>query len=695
MVTPALAANYTATLEPTEVVWSPDGKALAWIEAGAVRVRKDGLEKELVRLSDLPARRVGRDGDAFGWTNRGVHEKTLQWIGARAMLLVKERGDLFEVPVDGKDGKWRQVTSTEQDERDPKVSPDGLRLAFGRGHDLYAMTLGDGHLTRLTNDGMATRLNGELDWVYPEELGIDSAYWWSPDSRSIAFLQFDTSSVMLYPQADLTVLRPVTEAERFPQAGTPNSRVRLGVVRAVGGGLRWLDTGALAEDLLARVDWMPNSAALLVRRLTRTQQKLTMVMTPVGGGRARVVLEESDPAWVNLRDDFAVLEGGKRLLWGSERSGYRHLYLLGLNGKVERQLTQGDWEVTGLDCVNADWVYFTSTEGSPPGRRMYRLRLDGSGKELLTPENGTHEVSVAPGCGQWVDTFSSLREPPRIELSGVGVWRKPNEKARDYAANEPEHLNFNGADGTRFYARLTKPAGFEAGRKYPVVVMVYGGPHAQRVRDQWRGADLDQALAAKGFVVWEMDGRGSVGRGHVFETPLYRRFGKQELADQLEGVRYLKSLAYVDGERIGVHGWSYGGFMTLTAMLNAPDVFRAGVAGAPVTDWRNYDTIYTERYLGLPGENEDGYKASSPLYAAGNLKGKLMIIHNFEDDNVLLQHTVRMVDALEQAGKQFELQIYPQKRHHVLGTVRGQMYETLVDFFVRHLQPAPPPAKTQ
>jgi dipeptidyl-peptidase-4 len=298
-------------------------------------------------------------------------------------------------------------------------------------------------------------------------------------------------------------------------------------------------------------------------------------------------------------------------------------------------------------------------------------------------------VSVAPGCSQWIDIFSSLSSPPRIELSGSSgsvPFKAPSAHALDYQLSPPEHSNFTGADGTRYYARLTKPVGFQAGRKYPAVVMVYGGPHAQRVRDQWRGADLDQALAANGFVVWEIDGRGTAGRGHVFETPLYRRFGKQELADQLEGVKHLLSLGFVDPQRVGIHGWSYGGFMTLTAMFNAGDVFRAGIAGAPVTDWRNYDTVYTERYLGLPSENEEGYRASSPLFAAGNLKGKLMIIHNFEDDNVLFQQSLRMADALQKAGKQFEFQLYPQKTHHVFGGVRAQMYETMVDFFVRTLQ---------
>jgi dipeptidyl-peptidase-4 len=303
---------------------------------------------------------------------------------------------------------------------------------------------------------------------------------------------------------------------------------------------------------------------------------------------------------------------------------------------------------------------------------------------------------MGPGGHFYLDTFSSVTSPPRTTLhagdgSELGVYREQNRRITpgneaEFEILPTELVSFKTADGTLLYARLIKPKGFETGKKYPAVVLVYGGPDAQGVRNAWMGADLDQVLAHKGFVVWQVDNRGSSGRGHAFETPVFRKLGSTELADQVAGVDYLVSLGFVDRARVGIRGWSYGGFMTLNAMLNAPDVFRAGIAGAPVTDWHNYDTIYTERYMGLPKDNPDGYLNSALPAQAKNLKGKLMIAHNLEDDNVLFQNTVQMIDALERAGQPFEMQVYTQKTHAVTGSEAGQLNAAMVDFFERNLK---------
>jgi dipeptidyl-peptidase-4 len=299
---------------------------------------------------------------------------------------------------------------------------------------------------------------------------------------------------------------------------------------------------------------------------------------------------------------------------------------------------------------------------------------------------------MGPTAEYYLDDFSSLTEPPRTTVRSIGgeewaVFRDADRKLIDnYLIQPREIVTFKAHDGTELYGRVIKPANFRVGEKYPAVVMVYGGPGEQTVRNAWEGADFAQVLAARGFAVWEMDNRGSSGRGHAFETPLYRRFGKTELADQLEGVRYLVAQGFVDPGRLGIYGWSYGGFMTLYSLLNAPDVFRAGIAGAPVTSWRNYDTIYTERYLGLPAENAEGYRASSAVEYAAKLKAKLLIVHNLEDDNVLFQNTLQMADALEQAGKIFHMVIYPQKTHGVSGQLRKQLLEETTDFFEKNLK---------
>jgi dipeptidyl-peptidase-4 len=429
-------------------------------------------------------------------------------------------------------------------------------------------------------------------------------------------------------------------------------------------------------------------------RTNRVQNRLELLSAAAGTGKTSRIVEEKDPYWVNLPDDPVFVSDGKQFLWLSERDGFRHLYAYSIDGKQVRQLTKGSWEVTGITGVDeaAERVYFTSSESSPLERQFYSIAMTGEGKARLSIGSGTHGIAMGPGARFYLDTFSSVASPPRTTLHAgdgkeLGVYRERNKRLiEDFEILPTELVSFEGPDKTLFYARLIRPAGFEAGKKYPAVVLVYGGPQAQGVRNTWMGADLDQVLAHKGFVVWQVDNRGSFGRGHAFETPVSRKLGVQELADQVAGVDYLISQGFVDKTRVGIRGWSYGGFMTLNAMLNAPEVFRAGIAGAPVTDWKNYDTIYTERYMGLPKDNADGYKDTALPPHANKLKGKLMIAHNLEDDNVLFQNTVQMIDALERAGKQVEMQFYTQKTHAVTGAEARQLNATMVDFFERNLK---------
>jgi dipeptidyl-peptidase-4 len=433
---------------------------------------------------------------------------------------------------------------------------------------------------------------------------------------------------------------------------------------------------------------------LLVQRTNRVQNQLDLLAADAATGAARLVLRETARAWVNVSDNTAILKDGRQMIWASERDGWEHLYLYSLDGKNSKQLTRGEWMVETLAGIDepARRAYYVSTEESPLERHLYRVDFNGKRREKLTRGSGVHSVSMSPDARYYIDTFSSLTEPPSRKIySSDGrewaVFRETDRGVADkYEILPAEIVKVKAADGEILYAKLIKPAGFDPARKYPAVVMVYGGPHAQSVENRWAGATFDQALAHRGFVVWQLDNRGTSGRGHAWEAKLYRRFGKQELEDQEMGVRHLISLGFVDAERIGIHGWSYGGFMTLYALLNAPDLFRAGIAGAPVTDWRLYDTIYTERYLGLPSENEEGYRLSSPVHQAGQLKAKLMMAANFGDDNVLFQNTFRMMNALTQAGKQFEMRIYPQKTHGVSGPERKHMLEAFAVFFEENLK---------
>jgi dipeptidyl-peptidase-4 len=465
-------------------------------------------------------------------------------------------------------------------------------------------------------------------------------------------------------------------------------------VPAVGGATRWLEIGDTRNSyLIARAGWMPDSRNVYVTRMNRVQNRLELFSIGVESKTPSEILHEADPFWINLSGDVKFLKDGKRFLWTSERDGYRHIYLYSNDGKDSKQLTKGEWEVRSIVAVDEKRVMYTSDEGNPLEEHFYSVKLDGSGKKRLDKTEGWHHISAPAGGGFYLDTVSTLKSPGRATLhSGegaeLGVYHEADTKEADEFEILPTELvKFKGADGTELYGRIIKPAGFQAGKKYPVIVSVYGGPDVMLpIQNRWTGIGMDQVFAHNGYVVWECENRGGQGRGHHFETAIFRNLGAAELADQLAGVKYLVSLGFVDEKRIGIHGWSYGGFMTLNALLNAPDVFRCGISGAPVTSWMNYDTIYTERYMGLPKENADGYKSTAVSAKAANLKAKLMLVHNYEDDNVLFQNSLQMTNALQNAGKQFEYMLYSQKTHGVSGPAADQMNASMLDFFERNLK---------
>jgi dipeptidyl-peptidase-4 len=689
---------------PGEPVCAPDGKTFLFRQRSQLRLYDVAKKqaRDLLDLGPLDAVAVTPpSAERYEWENRRVDEESLQWDARGKQVLYFSDGDIFLIDV--ADGQWKQLTKTAIAERDPKFSPDGKRISFRRNWDLYVMNLADGTETRLTANGSDALRNGGLDWVYPEELSLGTAYWWSPDAKSIAYLQFDVSKEPLYPHEDLRGSRPVYEPQRYPKAGENNPQVRLGVVAAIGGATRWLDVGDTVQaSLIARAGWS-DATHVYVVRTNRIQNQLEILLFDDASTAARVVnkevvYQEKDPFWINVEGDPVFLRDGKRFVWTSERDGFRHVYLFSVDGGEPKQLTRGTWvvsDVVGVD-ERAGRVYFRSTEDSPLERQLYSVKLDGTDKRRVTKGAGTHRVIMAPGCKTFLDVYSNLASPPEATLhtaagDAIAIYRPGDRRAQEQFDYLPtEIVEFKSRSGVTFYATLIKPAGFDPAKKYPVFVNVYGGPHAQAVRNAWPGFGADQVYAHKGYVVWQMDNRGTAGRGHAFETPVFRKLGTVEAADQREGIEHLISMGFVDPTRIGVNGWSYGGFMTLNLLLNANDLVRAGFAGAPVTDWRNYDSIYTERYMGLPADNQEGYAAAALPAQVGKLRGRLMMAHNVEDDNVLFQNTLQMISALEAAGKQFELALYPQKTHNVSGAAARQLETTMLDFFERSLKPAIP-----
>ena len=695
-VTVDAVVNSSRTRKPENpLAWSPDGSRFVFLKSGTLSTYDvpTGKEQHVIASSKLrDAAEKQEQARTTDWTNRRVSESDVQWFPDGKRLLVSEGGDLFVVAI--ANGSFDQLTRTRETEYDPKLSPDGHYVSFRRGPNLFSMEIESRKLNQLTKDGAETLLNGQLDWVYPEELELNTAHWWSPDSRSIAYLQFDVAHEPVFPQVFLLNPDGLLEPERYPKAGDPNAEVRLGIVPVQGGETRWMDLGEPRGNLLARVAWFPDSRSVSAVKLNRVQNRLDLFIADVATGKSHVVLHEEDSFWINVAAEPTFLSGGDQFLWTSERDGFRHIYLYGRDGQLQKQLTRGDWavdRVVGLDR-DGQHVFFTSSEESPLERQLYTVALDGTGKRKLTTGAGTHSISAGATPSYYLDSYSGLASPPRAVLyksdgTEVRNYRKPDDsEAKEYEILPTEIVKVPAADGTPLYARLIKPAGFQPGKAYPAIVMVYGGPGAQQVRDTWQGLSWDQVLAHKGFVIWQLDNRGSAGRGHKFESVLFRNMGANELEDQKRGIEHLISLGFVDRQRIGLYGWSYGGFMTLYTVTHAPGLIKAAIAGAPVTNWRNYDSIYTDRYMGLPGENEEAYRLTSPQTRAGDLQSKLLIIHNIEDDNVHFANTMQMADALEKAGKQFVMLVYPQKTHGVSGPARRHLLEETTSFFEANLK---------
>src|SRR6266699_3661218 len=657
------------------LIWTPDGKQLSYFEPkGAGREAKTELwvmdaataERKLLVAAEkleaiLPAN-TSRPTQATGLGRRAPAE--YQWAPDGAAILFQ--GPTALAWFDLKSQAARTLVSGKAPIADPKISPDGRFVSFVREHNLWLVSVADGKERGVTRGGTEEIRKGELDWVYPEELEIKTAYWWSPDSSAIAYLEMDERKVSQYPMVDFSSPSGEAEMERYPAAGGANPVVRVFVASLSGGEPRAMDTGGETDIYIPRVSWLNDSKHLAIQRLNRTQTILDLLIADAATSKTRAALTEKDPYWINVSDDLHFLKDGKRFLWSSERSGYRHVYLYDLEGKQLGQITRGDWEVTSLDAVDETkgLVYFTATEKSPLQRHLYVAAL-GGGFTRLTKEEGTHAAVFAPNASAFLDTYSNAATPARQDVHRaddtriVSINENKVAELADYHLAPMEFLTVKSRDGVQLNASMIKPPDFNPQKKYPVLVYTYGGPHAQVVRN---------------------------ARGHLFETPLHFRLGAQELSDQRDGVQYLKSLPYVDGNRIGIWGWSYGGHMTLHAMFEAGDDFKAGFAGGPVTDWRYYDSIYTERYLGLPQKNEKGYQDSSPVKYAAQLKGKLLIAHGTGDDNGHFANTLAVINGLIEAGKYVEVLPFPGRGHGVSDPpARRVLMKRVTQFFLDNL----------
>ncbi len=670
--------------------------AIDWMSVaaatGVVEPLFDSAKAEAA-LSALPG--VGADE-----ARRQVHSRDLIFNGAHSAAILTIADDLYAVNFS--DSRATRLTSSPGEEQEPTFSPDGSKVAFVRNHNLFVVDVRASRETALTSDGAAKILNGEMDWVYEEEIygrGTKRGYWWSPDSSRVAFLRIDDTPVSTYVTLDDINYDPKVETWQYPRAGDPNPSVKLGVARAGGGTTDWIDLSKYGpEYLVVRVDWAP-TGALIYEVENRTQSWLDLNSANVASSpiSIRTLLRETSSYWINSEDTTLPtwLKDGS-FLWLSGRSGWSHAYHYAADGTLLNQVTTGRWELRtlhGVDDSNT-WMYFSGTERSPIGSDIYRIRLDGTRLERLSKTPGTHDADFSRTFAYYIDTWSDISTPPQTRLhrndgSEVRALRENRVTAlAEYKLSTPEFLQVRTRDGFVMEAMMIKPPDFDPSRRYPVYQFTYGGPHAQQVRNAWNLQTMyHQLLAQRGVIVWVCDNRTASGKGVESTWPVFKNFGELELRDIEDGISWLKQQPYVDGSRIGIHGWSYGGFMTMYALTHSTS-FTMGIAGGTVADWRNYDTVYTERYMGTPQQNADGYRSSSPRWAASNLHGSLLLIHGAIDDNVHISNTMQLVYELQKADKPFELMLYPKSRHGVTDPalvrhLRGLMF----DFTIRHLNP--------
>jgi dipeptidyl-peptidase-4 len=604
--------------------------------------------------------------------------------------------------------KADRLTAQTGEEEVATFSPDGRMVAFVRENDLFVLDVASQREQALTTDGDLQILNGKLDWLYQEEIygrGQFRAYWWSPDSSRVAFLQLDERPVPEYTVVDHIPYRPALEVTDYPKAGDPNPLVKLGVARVASGDASWVDLSAYSatEFLIVNVAWSPDSQHIVHQVQDREQTWLDLNLAEVTNGRTRRVLRETTSAWVNENGNPIWLKDGS-FLWFSERSGFKHLYRYNTSGEMLRQITTGRWEVRtffGVDEAGG-FIYFSSPERSSIATDIYRIGLDGTGMTRLSQRGGTNRAIFNPDYSHFIGIWSNATTPTQVRLHRADgsevrvIDANPVPVLAEFRPSPPEFVQVKTRDGFVMDGMLIKPPDFNPSRRYPVYQFTYAGPGAAQVRDQWDGTEFmfHQVLAQHGVIVWILDNRSASGKGAESQWPVYGRLGELELQDLEDGITWLKQQPGVDSSRIVLSGWSYGGFMTAYALTHSTS-WSAGIVGAPVTDWRDYDTVYTERLMKMPQHNAEGYRRTAPRFAADRLSGRMLLIHGTMDDNVHVQNSIQFAYELQKAGKLFEMMVYAKQRHGFTDQrLIAHLYQTIFDFVMRSIEPAATPARS-
>jgi dipeptidyl-peptidase-4 len=589
--------------------------------------------------------------------------------------------------------------STAGKQRLADFSPDSRKVAFIRDNNLFYKDLDNGKEHQITSDGkFGSIINGSTDWVYEEELDLIKAFFWSPDGSKIAYLKFDESAVKEFTFIEYGDLYTTPFSYKYPKAGENNSIVTVWVYDVATGKSTAIETGPETDQYIPRIYWTHQSKQLLVYRMNRLQNKLELLLADPASGKSHVAWTETNKYYVDITDNFYLMNDDRRFVMASERDGYNHLWMFSLDSDEKTLLTPGNFDVIALKNVDEknQKVYYTASELSSWDQSLYGVSLNGKGKNLLSSETGICTPDFIPGGKYYISRWSDANTPPVVTLCDTKgkVLRNMisnqdlKNRMMEYGFVKKEFTTFKSAANTDLPAWIMKPAGFSPDKKYPVLMYVYGGPNSLSVKNSWGYYDYlwYQLLAQKGYVIVCVDNRGCGGKGEEFRKCTYMQLGKYETEDQIAVAKYLAGQSWVDAKRIGIWGWSYGGFVTSLCMTKGADVFKTGIAVAPVTNWRNYDNIYTERFMRTPQENPSGYDQNSPANFAALLKGNLLIVHGSSDDNVHMQNTMEFVDKLVKANKQFEMQIYPNKNHSIYGgKTRLHLYTRMTNFLLRCL----------
>jgi dipeptidyl-peptidase 4 len=606
------------------------------------------------------------------------------------------------------DIKSRTIKAIDEEKKQSYAtfSPDGRLVAYTQDNNLYMLEFSTLQKKQITNSGRINQtIHGSTDWVYEEEFAFTKAFFWSPDSKKIAFYTFDESQVKEYNMHQwfgTETLYPYEYRFKYPKAGEGNSKVNISMFDVVSGKTIPIDIGAETDIYIPRVQWTQNAHILSIRRMNRLQNQLEILHADAHTGKSKVVLSEKSDTYIDLEftDDLTYLKDGKHFIHSSEKSGFKHLYLYDLNGKLVNQITSGEWEVRevlGIDEKNK-MIYFNSTEDSPMERQVYSIDFKGKIKKKLSTTKGTHEPNMSPDGKYYLDYYSASNRIPTVSLheastgKQIGAFLEDNatlkQRLAEYQISPKEFFSFKTSENVSLNGWMIKPQNFDAKKKYPVLMFVYGGPGNQRVIDAWDFFDYFwyQILADKGYIVVCVDNRGTGGRGESFKKMTYGHLGKYEVQDQMATAKYLAQQPYIDGNRIGIWGWSYGGYMSSLCLMIGNDVFKMAMAVAPVSTWRFYDTIYTERFLKRPQDNPEGYDEYSPLNHVDKLKGKYLLVHGTGDDNVHFQNAIELQNALIKAGKQFQSFYYPNRSHSIAGgNTRLHLYQMMTDFVLENL----------